>query len=93
MKEIALHKTFNLMFRNCLRVGRHMIIDPAGEILPCEFLRAISLGNVRGNHHELWQTSTRAELEKAAGRVVCPCAGSVTASRSIADKYKHEEVK
>lgn len=51
------------LFRNCQRFSRHMIIGPSGEIYPCEFMRSISLGNVKDRHYDLWNTLSRVELK------------------------------
>jgi len=66
LKQIALHKAFNLFYRDCQRVGKHLIIGPDGEILPCEFLRSITLGNVMDRDREIWETPARRALEKGA---------------------------
>lgn len=73
LKQIALHKAFTpFLFRKCQRVGKHMIIDPSGEILPCEFLRSVSLGNVQDRDQEIWETPTRIALEKEARKRTLP---------------------
>lgn len=66
LKQFILHKTFNLFYRDCLRVGQHMLISSNGEIPPCEFLRAAPLGNVLDQNQEIWKTSSRISLEKTA---------------------------
>lgn len=67
VKQIAVHKAFApVLFKDCQRIGQHMIVNPGGEILPCEFLRPVSLGNVRNRDQEIWRTPTRIALEKVA---------------------------
>lgn len=67
LKQVVLHRTLSpFIYRDCRRIGRHLIISPNGEINPCEFLRPISLGNVLDRTQDIWRTPTRIELEKVA---------------------------
>jgi radical SAM protein with 4Fe4S-binding SPASM domain len=65
LKQIAIQPAFApFVFSSCQRIRKIMIIGPSGEIVPCEYLRSISLGNVRDQNQERWQTPTRLALEK-----------------------------
>ena len=55
-------------YRDCLRIQNHLIIGPRGEVFPCEFLRRVPVGNVRGGASGLWDTPERRELRAAVGR-------------------------
>lgn len=73
LKQVLLHDALApFVFRDCRRVGQHMIVGPSGEITPCESLRAISFGNVTKHDQEIWAVPSRVELEDAARKRSLP---------------------